>query len=80
MSPGQFVDKHPWMTFFLGLGALGTLRVIFRGYEPDPFAKPSTSTSSSSSTTDASTKGLGRPTRSRYALRMPGYKSVRRSI
>jgi hypothetical protein len=25
----EFVNKHPWMTFFLGLVALGTVSTIF---------------------------------------------------
>jgi tellurite resistance protein TehA-like permease len=38
-----FVHDHPWMTFFIAGGALYTVRVIARGWEPDPFAtKPTT--------------------------------------
>lgn len=28
----NFVNAHPWMTFFIVLGALGTVRVIIRGW------------------------------------------------
>jgi hypothetical protein len=41
-NPTTFFHEHPWMTFFLGGGALYTMRVIFRGWEPDPFAEKPT--------------------------------------
>ena len=33
-----FFHEHPWMTFFLGMGVLETIRVAVRGWEPDPLA------------------------------------------
>jgi hypothetical protein len=31
---GSFPHEHPWMTLFLGLGVLETVRVAVRGWEP----------------------------------------------
>lgn len=33
---GDFVNKHPFLTFFLAGTALYTVQVIARGYEPPP--------------------------------------------
>lgn len=33
-NPRTFFHEHPWMTFFLGMGVLETVRVAVRGWEP----------------------------------------------
>ena len=43
----EFVNNHPWMTFFLGIAALNTVGYIIRGPTPvivNPPAKPQTLT------------------------------------
>jgi len=62
-NPTTFFHEHPWMTFFLGMGVLETVRVAVRGWEPDPFAKPTAAApaltaASSPAQTSAAISGL----------------------
>ncbi len=43
----QFASDHPFMTFFLGLAAFNTVRILVRGYDP---TWASTAASASSAT------------------------------
>lgn len=63
-NASSFMHEHPWMTFFMAGGALYTLRVIFQGWEPDPFAAkptakaPALTAASTPAQTSAAISGL----------------------
>jgi len=48
-----FFHEHPWMTFFLGMGVLGAIKVVARGWEPSLLPSASSSSSSTPSSSSA---------------------------
>lgn len=52
----EFVKEHPWMTFFLGLATLGTVRAVAGGCPCSKSAAlPGTTTPSSTTTSTTNT-------------------------